>query len=618
MYTYKQKMIISEFTQAITSVFSNYVYVKKRSVVNLYPYLQMLRDTKYTLPLPQMRNYPPIVIQDEEMDTNENFQDFGTKQIINPWSNDTTTINENTTMDESTSFNYDAKAADNSKPQRKTMKSKSSSKIALNLLKIDLEEENNNKLLQDPPPLVWKPFELEANHFWNLTQEETEAKLLSDTVLPLTTTKNEKTLLDLLKEGVNEIPVSKIDVDVEPEEQISFERHKVNCPNENKSFASLRQVYPNKQLTGLWDLFVKCNADIDWAVDILLKEDELSTGNSNYNAADDEDNESILTCSCTIFGDPRPANEIINYLKTSSQNTSGNVKPQRLQRARPQRFGQNPTSAQREVKEAIENNFVLGEEFYSQHVRKIKNLRIGNVENAQPSLSPRSCNDIEVQTDPVLVVDAEDDMENDDSSDLLEVNLGDDFVKQLNGIFATETFNCQLPENLKTNVFMPKTLAKELFMLWMESAYNQIEEKRQSTLREDEEFAHLLKNPKYENCKESPKNIKEILDMELAWMIYKNDHDERKQHETRHFPTDIASHLTQMKLCELFPNIPRETLLDILAAHGNKFKETIEVLQSSITNEECPTTTQEQLLERAIQENELVGFKLLVSISITF
>ena len=58
-------------------------------------------------------------------------------------------------------------------------------------------------------------------------------------------------------------------------------RHSINCSNENKSFASLRQIYSNKDVNCLCDLFVKSGGDIDWAVDILLKKSKLSYNNES-------------------------------------------------------------------------------------------------------------------------------------------------------------------------------------------------------------------------------------------------------------------------------------------------------------------------------------------------
>ncbi|XP_055904815.1 uncharacterized protein LOC129940486 isoform X2 [Eupeodes corollae] len=450
-------------------------------------------------------------------------------------------------------------------------------------------------------PNVWQAYEQEATNFWGIpvSAASAAASLSEPMVLDETTSSssnNDCGLLQLLKEGVKSINVPNREKPTsEREESVKLVRHRVGCENENESFVAFRQIYPNKPNAELWDLFVKCNGSIDWAVDILIKdEDSIANKNALQDSLQDCDN---FNCYCDRpeISSPSP---LAAAAAVSSPLPEVNVKPQRQKPAR----NRMATSAQvLEVKEAVEKSFVLGEEHYSSHVKKIRNKR--NV--AEESSNGRKVFiDVQIQTEDVDENDNNSEEDGGEGTEVIEINLGEDLIGQLSEIFISETSLLGAPEKYKTNVFMPKTLARELYVLWMESVYNQQEEQRQSLLKEDEEFARLLKNPKYQNLKQPPENIKELLDMEYAWMIYKTEQEQYNGLASKH-PNDLASHLTRMKLCEIFPNIPRDTLLDILAAHNNKFSDTVEVLKSSIQ----PATVDHQLsaevlIEKARNENE--------------
>lgn len=72
-----------------------------------------------------------------------------------------------------------------------------------------------------------------------------------------------------------------------------LEKHTPGCHNESKSFQLLYQIYPNKSIDNLWDLFEKCNGDIGWAIDILLKDNNL------YENETKSCNLSTFKCNCS-------------------------------------------------------------------------------------------------------------------------------------------------------------------------------------------------------------------------------------------------------------------------------------------------------------------------------
>jgi len=171
-----------------------------------------------------------------------------------------------------------------------------------------------------------------------------------------------------------------------------------------------------------------------------------------------------------------------------------------------------------------------------------------------------------------------------DADELIEVDLGMELVCQLDNVFGADAFQRDSLKDIKTTVFLPRTLGQQLYAIWMESLYNQIEEQRHTSIKEDEEFAKQLqlkeKYPKLAQ-KTTSNNLKDIIEMEYAWKAYKSDVDEWKKTT----PQDLASKMTRTKLFELFPHVNRGTLVEVLAAHDNKFAQTVEVLKSSLESD---------------------------------
>ncbi|XP_037805267.1 NEDD4-binding protein 2 isoform X1 [Lucilia sericata] len=579
---------------------------------------RMLKNTKYTKTLPQMRSLPPLNTTPINCQLVQTSNDDNTKET--PVEKDQPQV-------------WDVVTTAEPKEQRTKFKSNRSPSKSFEQQQSDISTTTRDvySLLEQKTTNVWKPYESESADFWGIKPQQ-------QLNVPLKSTSGEMSLLDLLREDSGD---AKNDLNTKPNNDKNvlngFQRHSVNCPNENPVFVSLRQIYPNKRLSGLWDLFVKCNGDVDWAVDILLKEDELERirgdDDSRYQTDDDE----LFECLCNNIDTESRSSLLEDSTKTNIDNNpnsddnaksslnASDAKPQR-QRSRFSRFNQRTNPALLEVKENIENCFVLGDDQYSQHLLKIRNLRSGVNDITVSSNATTESNDNignQAENTSIKDEDADDNIENDDdeednetdefNEDMLEMSLGEQLIQQLAETFRNESsleeqISSTLPPNLK--VFMPRSLAKQLYMLWVESVYNHMEEERQKLVREDEDFARLLKNPKYSEFKQSPSNLREILDMEYAWKIYNQDKEEQQQHdiemEKMHVPNDLASRLTQMKLCEAFPDIPRETLLDMLATNGNDYNATVTVLRSTMQTDDA-STTQEQLMECARREQDLVN-----------
>lgn len=449
---------------------------------------------------------------------------------------------------------------------------------------------------------TWVPFEQGAPSYWSQTADSADSGVsevpaalgVPDAPAAQGSPKSEVSLIDLLRdESKTEEETSK----GESSKAKQFQRHCLDCRNEPGGFALLRQMYPNKQLTGLWDLFVKCQADVDWAVDILLKEDELNaaTGSDQFGLEETVNSEeaSQFQCDCdkSVGSQESPVGTPLSSSPTPPASKTA-PKPQRQPRNK--RISA-PTN--KELQLQIQNCFVLGDEQYSEHTRKIRDIRNGVLDQPIVPKIP----------DAHEAVDPEEPEEDDpEDNTLLEMDLGGTLIEQLRAQFHTDD-EMLPPEQVlptTTKIFVPRQLAKQLYMLWMEAVYNQLEEQRQKTMRDDEQFARLLKHPGYADCSESPSNVGELLDMELAWTIYNSEKMAAKQAAElaarKQPPNDIATHLTKMKLCETFPEIPTDTVLEIFAATGSNYGQTVEVLDSNVQS----ALSEAELYEKALREGE--------------
>uniref|UniRef100_T1P902 Smr domain-containing protein n=1 Tax=Musca domestica TaxID=7370 RepID=T1P902_MUSDO len=592
---------------------------EKTSVPEL---LKMFKTTKYTVSLPQFRSIPPIanVVSPnaDEKDKTVVGQESQTMEL--PHSKDTDTSNwtpydTNAPKDQRKKFKSSASPPKQKQKLDEELKPNSqqtSSQIPIK----SASERDVYSLLEQKLSNAWKPYEAESIDFWGPDLQSVQVTPSFDKNKINVSADRGKSLIDLLRD--HDTDKDTMALNIKNNEEItsssSFTRHSIDCPNENASFITLRQIYPNKEIGGLWDLFVKCNGDIDWAVDILLKEDELSKLRGDTELQDNDNDFDEFVCSCKLTPNepqvraeleyPVSHNELhvgANETNVDSKETKPSQRPQRQRFARPRlAYDRNLL----EVKENIENCFVLGDSHYSKHVLKIRNSRNGLTSGDGTSIATtQECEDKGENIDESSNKENDDDVDEDignesnENEAMLEMSLGEHLVQQLLDNFRNESsFEEQVPSTLPLNlkVFMPRSLAKQLYMLWIESAYNHLEEERQQMMREDEDFARLLKHPKYSEYKQSPSNLREMLDIEYAWNLYKRDKEgidmQRSEMEKLSQPTDLAAHLTQMKLCETFPDIPRETLLDILSSTDNNYKETVSILQSTMHDAETMDT----------------------------
>lgn len=176
--------------------------------------------------------------------------------------------------------------------------------------------------------------------------------------------------------------------------------------------------------------------------------------------------------------------------------------------------------------------------------------------------------------------DESDSDESSESDETMAFDLGWEFIKNLESQFGNTDFH--MPKGLFPVIQLKKSLAQEIYALWIESMQQQMDDQQEqldAMIAKDAEYAKSLEEAEAKAFNESKApSLNEVMDMELALGVYKND---LKKQQARETPNDLASRLTRQMLNEMFPNFDPETLSEILKAHDGNFNETVEVLEAS-------------------------------------
>lgn len=142
--------------------------------------------------------------------------------------------------------------------------------------KIDFWKTNDP--INDPTKTEWESYEKEKVKFWQTestmtgqNQRVPKPQRVEKIVVPVVT--NIYTVLPDESENLPDEEAMNEEVIEEKASPVILEQHKFGCCNENSSFSGIRQIYPSVPVEYLWDLFVTCQGDGDWTMDILLKEE---------------------------------------------------------------------------------------------------------------------------------------------------------------------------------------------------------------------------------------------------------------------------------------------------------------------------------------------------------
>lgn len=457
----------------------------------------------------------------------------------------------------------------------------------------------------------WTTFEEERDEFWNPNGKNADPQ--KEKMPKPQRQPTEKSINDIYNLLRREPEDTVTKTAGKEEAMVPLKKHEKGCTNENESFQQIRQIYPTIPISLLWDLFEKCNGDGDWTMDILLNEETTNSFKKLESESDIQRDNFLCECRSSVSLElQQAANAIPAELLCENTAPPLLVQPNRSRREPTERICEN------EVRKQIEEQFVISDEHYSSHVRKIRDFRRGiipptTIPVASTSEQMQNENDIEMtdgaagerqtSSPPTDENCSEDD-------DIIEMDLGVELVCQLDSVFGVNAFQRDNLRDIKTTVFMPKSLGQQLYAIWMESLYNQLEEQRQKSVKDDEEFAkelHIKQNYPQLLQDKPPNNLKDVMDMEYAWKAYKADVDEWKKTT----PQDLASKLTRAKLFEIFPNVEKDTLVEILAAHGNNFAKTVEVLKGNLKSDigDKIQVESQQLLNQARVESQAVSKK---------
>lgn len=346
------------------------------------------------------------------------------------------------------------------------------------------------------------------------------------------------------KQGKNKKPSS-------PPSELDLKPHKKNCPNENQGFSQLRELYPNINDRCLWDFFEKCKGDPEWCADMLCDE----------NLTDQMDTGEDLTCNCFSSDSdssiPRKVGEC-SYSKKQTPVKAKKVKSN--------------TDEMLAFKIALEDNVKIGDEFYPEHVQKVKGWK-------NPSSVPnQSVTEINVEQNT-----------NKEEETLVPLSIEENLIAELDELFGNgqSVMKDVLEQHRqnKTKMFIKSSTAKKLYNEILETFYSHQAEAKLQEIENDRYYAMLLheqeKAFKYPQLVQetNENNFKEIMDMQAALKEYQNDVGEWQKVEK---VDTMAEKLSKEKLYRVFSNVDRVMIDEVFEAQGRHFKKTLVLIQDSL------------------------------------
>lgn len=468
-----------------------------------------------------------------------------------------------------------------------------------------VEVDDISSKLQEFEPFEqeWQPFEQETESFWGTEQAgeptpKPAPKVAGDT--------NIANMYKILQDRrPNEAPPASGKPRSAEPLPLLLRRHKKFCRNESRAFQEVRQICPNIPVRLLWDLFEKCNGDGDWTVDLILNEREsMGIETLDTQEAIDRDN---FACDCDRAPVGSGAGSELSALAAvppiAADTTKSRIAPSQMAVRRKQQMA----DTDHEVRRQINELFVIPDKHYSQHTRKIRDIRYGGAGGTAAVAGADEAG----EASGGAGADADDGQ--DEPGEIIEMDLGIGLVCQLDRSFGSTGLQQEQLKSLKTTVFMPKTLGQQLYAIWVESLYNQLEEQRHQSVKDDEEFA--LELHKQEQTAEAAgppplaaikPPIADIADIELAWKAYNTNFNEWKQTT----PEDLATKLTKDKLFEIFPHVDRQQLLHVFSAYSNNFRSTVDFFKEELKSDVDKNllTSGQKLLDHVRLEAETVSW----------
>ncbi|XP_066156483.1 uncharacterized protein [Euwallacea fornicatus] len=374
---------------------------------------------------------------------------------------------------------------------------------------------------------------------------------------------------------------------------------------------NLGRVFPNMDPRTIRYCYLKCNRDFDCTIELLLTEKEEVIN--------------MIVAKEAAASTKEPCESSVE--KTDNESLS----PETLQSAKNKRKSFSLSECE-DLKKCIESKITISDEHYSQHLLKVKQCKYGPSTSKSESITidpvtfqishdgsrPSTPVDMEMKYDSddleweFINSDTPQKAEQSEQMKTIEMNLGENFVKQLEDKFGDP--NLTYPKGFLPVIQIPVALAQQIYMFYIESVYQQMDVQNavmDELVKEDEEFARKLQESeeKEENFVETikppllePTEIPDI--MREQWELGKKQKENEKWKEEN--PDTFAARLTRDKLFKAFPNVDRNVLIEILHAHENVYQDTVETLLASTGLDnikgDIETIKTPPLTERVIQE----------------
>lgn len=362
--------------------------------------------------------------------------------------------------------------------------------------------------------------------------------------------------------------------------------------DQNVHIEHLTHVFPHLPVKTLSYWYNKCNRDFECTLELLLAEQDQLIHNVI-------DNESVE------FNDvPSNVHDPI-IIDSDSGSSTANETPILTKDTRKHKRKNNSSSSDEslQLKKCIESKVTISDDHYSEKLLKIKQQRYGQVINeSQPSTSSGvrpNTPTYETTAEIDVCKNASDDEEigwDDenylDNIETVELNLGEHFVNQLEDQFGDTSL--LYPKGFQPVIQVPVALARQLYTFYIESVYQQMDTQNSvldDLVKEDEEFAKKLQENEEKavmaatqdnKSQREPMDIPEIMKEQKELSKWQKEADKWKELS----PDTIAAKLTKEKLFSLFPSLDRDTLVEILHAHDNVYKDTVDTLLASTNIED--------------------------------
>ncbi|XP_023019195.2 uncharacterized protein isoform X1 [Leptinotarsa decemlineata] len=373
----------------------------------------------------------------------------------------------------------------------------------------------------------------------------------------------------------------------------------------NKDFDShilqLMNMFPHTPKTHLTYWYNKYKGDLEYTIEFLLdvKEEVTSLTAEDINASSREEVSNVHVGTDSDVTD------------ASSSGSSEN-KPKKRKSRKNKRMSVEID----QVKKLIESKVDISGEHYSEKLLRVKNFKFG-VDDIRvgsdpiPSTPPK--NSSSEGSDEIIVIDSDlelDEVNAEGSKDeIIELNIGANFASQLENLFGDP--NLPYPQGLQPVVQVPRSLARQLYTFYVESVYQQMETQKhvlEMLLKEDEEFARKLQREEdqHRDEAEAVPSLRQIMeDQQASRDAYRKESEKWRSLN----PDNLAAMLTRQKLFGAFPTVAQDVLLEVLYAHNNNYKETVETLLAS-TGYDNVSGSIEQVKEPPIREEVVQEMKM--------